>query len=263
MKTVRGFLIIVLAGLALAGPARAALPVHATLTEVRGDVQVSTAVPVSWHGAEKGMRLGNGALVMTGSDGSAELVFDDASALRLEKNTRLTVHKAERRQTFREMFVEVLNGRLLINVPKINKYGQAKFKVKTPLSSAAIRGTVFVMDSGPQTDVIAVYEGKVEAEGALPGGNVEVGAGQQTDVKAGGSPGAPHPLSAEMESYRQAIADLFAARIEEIRQDMDALKRLNQEYMDSHRKAIQDDMDTWRKEMERRMRERRENTAPQ
>lgn len=237
----------------------AADAIKATFTEVKGEVKISTAPASRWHVAEKGMRCGPGATIKTGPRGYAQLLFDDESALRLEKNTKLTLRQAEREKGVRAFLVEMFNGRLLSNIPKSNKFGKTKFQVKTPGCSAAVRGTQFVTESSTSGASVAVYEGSVVAENPSAKGEVEVSANQQTEVAGDRPPTAPHALSAEMENYRKDVAALFAQYSEGLRANMEAVQQMNALYMEKHRQEMQEGMDEFNDSFQGVMEEFRDN----
>ncbi len=249
--------------------------IGATLTSVQGDVYISTGPRASRRPAEKGMRCAPGAVVMTIPGGSAELLFEDGTALRIESNTLFVVRKAEREKSFREFLVEMVYGKILSNIPKINKSDKAKYQMKSPACVAAVRGTAFVMEvssAAVPSDkpgrplaaaaTVAVFEGRVRAENPSTPGAVEVGVGRQTDVLAGRAPAAAHSLSAAMEDYRTNIAALFAQRIGELRSDMEAVRAMNQDYMDRRQEKIQNDMDSYQDDVQQQMENFRKNTTP-
>ncbi len=242
-----------------AGTAAAADAIKATFTEVKGEVKVSTGPAARWHVAEKGMRCGPGATIKTGPRGYAQLLFDDESALRLEKNTKVTLRQAEREKGVRAFLVEMFNGRLLSNIPHANKFGKTKFQVKTPGCSAAVRGTQFVMESSTSGASVAVYEGSVAAENPNAKGTVEVAANQQTEVSGDRPPAAPHPLSAEMETYRKDVAALFAQYADGLRANMEAVQQMNAIYMEKHRQEMQEGMDEFNDSFQGVMEEFRNN----
>jgi len=95
-KTSLFFLLLLSAAIPASVRATAERPLKATLTEAKGDVQVieasQAAAPgdVRWKRARPGVILSANARLKTGADGSADLLFDDGTALHLDRNASLT-----------------------------------------------------------------------------------------------------------------------------------------------------------------------------
>lgn len=216
-----------------------------TLTDVAGDVSVSSGTRAPAREGEIGWRAEPGAVLRTGADGRAEVLFDDGTALRMEPNTLLRVQEASRVGRFRQFLVQLVDGRLLSNIPKWNRGARARFKVRTPVAVAAVRGTVFVTDASTAAATVAVYDGNVQA-GAAGGPTADVGPNQQTDLTPSGGAPVVRSLSAAMADYRDSVAELFAAHMDELRSDMDAVREMNQTYMENHRNEIENSMNDTR-----------------
>lgn len=238
------FVFLGLALTAAAAPAETR-NIPGTLTRVEGDVSVSTGTRAPAREGEIGWRAEPGAVLRTGADGRAEILFDDGTALRLEANTLLRVQEATRVGRFRQFLVQLVDGRLLSNIPKWNRGSRARFKVRTPVAVAAVRGTVFVTDASTAAATVAVYDGNVQA-GSAGGPAADLGPNQQTDVALSGGVPVVRGLSADMADYRDSVAELFAAHMDELRSDMDAVREMNETYMESHRNEIENSMNDTR-----------------
>ncbi len=206
----------------------------AVITSAQGKVQVKTAITSEWEKAEKGMECYESAKIKTGPTGSAEVVFNDGTALKIEKNSFITIQKSRQKRTFREFVFDLFNGRVLSNVKKKNKHGKAKFYMNTPLCAGAVRGTVFVVDHSSDTTHLAVYDGAVEAQAVNGQGSdsVKVRENTQTKVLSGQALEKPSGLSAEFADYRKNIAELFNRRVEGYRKNMEKVRRMNKEFME-------------------------------
>jgi ferric-dicitrate binding protein FerR (iron transport regulator) len=246
-----------LAAPVLAEPAKKGLEMGAIVTSVEGEVAASTAPGAAWRPVERGWRLGPTSSIKTGPGSSAELMVEDQTALRVDPDTTLTIEKASRKGYVRELKLKLARGRLLSSVVKANKFGKARYSVQTPLAVASIRGTVFVADAAEESSRLAVFEGTVQAQSLeRPEEEVEVGEKMEMDVK----PGVvmkPHPLSEDMEAYRQGMAALFETRIRAYREDMDQVRRLYEDLMNRRQTEMQDLMEERRLEYQRLMEERR------
>lgn len=260
--------VLLLAGLAFSIPwclvvGEESVSQGAVLTAVQGEVYLNAGSKGKLEKAQKGMKCQETDTINTGVNGSAELVFADGTALRVEKKSAFVIKRARQEPTMRDYLVQLVKGRLLCNVVKSDKFSKTQFGVKTPVCSAAIRGTVFVADHTSEETDLAVYEGAVEAasleEGKAEGEQkaVEVVPNTQTTVKKGSDPLPPHPLAAEFEEYRKNIADLFNQRIESLRQNMEEVRRINEEYMKTRSDLYQQQMDQRQKGYQELMEERR------
>jgi len=239
------------------------------LTSVKGEVSLRTNSTAEWEPAVKGMMCRESAEIRTGKTGSAELMFVDGTAIRIEKNSTIRLERIQRQKGFRDILIDLLNGRLLSNVKRHHKRTTSKYTVKTLAAVISVRGTVFAMDHSKKITECAVYEGVVEAESLKPKRKrgqtdkpVRINQNQQTRIKAGRAPLPPHPLTEEFEAYQKATADLFNRRIEAYRKDMDAVRRMYEDYMqrksDENKKKMEDRRKGYRELMEKRRKSRQQ-----
>ena len=61
-----------------------------------------------------------------------------------------------------------------------------------------------------------------------------------------------------MADYRDSVAELFAAHMDELRSDMDAVRQMNETYMENHRNKVEKFMNDARDNLQDLM----EGTAP-
>ncbi|HOW28504.1 MAG TPA: FecR family protein [Elusimicrobiota bacterium] len=225
---------------------------EAILTAVHGDVRISTAAHAPLIAAVKGMKCSVGATIRTGLTGSAELIYDDGTALRVDKNSALTIQNASFSNSVRTFLIQLYQGRLLNTLTGKNNRGPAKFSVRTPVCVASVRGTVFVTDCSSTTADVAVFEGSVAASADEKSAPVEIPANKQSNVKYGQQPSKPTDLSAEFEEYRKTVAELFTKQTEYYRQNMEEVRKMNVEYMENWRQGVQQEMDDYRKQFNQR-----------
>lgn len=256
--------------LAAAAGATSERPLKATLTVALGEVRVSTAPGASWEAAEPGMTLAAAARLKTGDDGSADLLFEDGTALRVEKNASLAIQTARDTGGWREYWVRLWSGRLLSQVAKKGPT-PVKYKVQTPVAVAAVRGTEFVADASDKDTQLAVFEGKVETQsmdaGEKPLGDaVALTPDQEVTLDQGRPAGPPRAISDAMQNYRRNAAALFRARMDLYRQDMGRLQKLQEDYMARRRQRTEKTMENNRKSnedaMERFRRRTRQHAPP-
>ena len=254
--------------------ATAERPLKATLTEAKGDVQVIEAAPAvpgpaAWKPAQPGVVLSANARLKTGPDGSADLLFDDGTALHVDRNASLTVETSRKTDDRREFSIRLWAGRLLSQVVR-NTQSPVRYQVRTPVASAAVRGTEFVADASTTDAKLAVFEGQVETQsldGDAPlGDSVTLQPDQEVSVERGRPVGPPQAISQAMAVYRRDVAALFQARMDGYRNDMDRVRRLQEEFMDRRRRETEGSMEDRQKKTNDAMqdfrRKMRQKTGP-
>ena len=118
----------------------------ATIKVLRGTVSVERAGH-SLPGA-LGLGLAQADQVVTGTDGTVGITFQDNSLLSLGPNSRLTVDRFEFDSTTHEGSFEtsLKRGKLAVISGKIAKHQEDAMKVRTPSSVLGVRGTEFVVE---------------------------------------------------------------------------------------------------------------------
>lgn len=236
----------------------------AVITAFQNEVTVSTGPAAAFMPAKKGMKCVVRSTVKTGRGATAELCFEDGTALKIEQNSQVVIKAARKTATLSEYFIDLVKGRLLNNVFKGAGRNKSKFSVKTPTAVASVRGTVFVVDATEEKSVVAVYEGTVEAgqpgasDVSEPAGGVAIPANSQSAVARDMPAAAPAPLEQEFADYRRNVAELFNQRIAYFREHMEEVRKMNEEYMENWRKEVQSGMDQNKKENDDAMKQFRE-----
>lgn len=98
-----------------------------------------------------------GDMVMTGSYSSAEIVFDDATIIKLGKNSKMIVRDLTRKGT-NKTIIDLLKGSIMAVVKKLND--KEEFSVRTKMAMAAVKGTEFIIEAGDD-ERVGVFEGSV------------------------------------------------------------------------------------------------------
>lgn len=147
-----------------------------TLTILSGDVSVR-------HGgdafalAADGDMVNEGDAVRTGADGRAVLTYFEGSSVTIEPSTELAIDRATALADGGTVVVMTQNiGRTWHVVTKLIS-GSSKYEVKTPASTASVRGTAFEVNSAPDATTVSTTEGTVVAhvdDPARPGSTVDV-----------------------------------------------------------------------------------------
>ncbi|MEA2081556.1 MAG: FecR domain-containing protein, partial [Elusimicrobiota bacterium] len=216
------FKILVAVGF-LAAPAFAA---SAIVTDVGGSVEYSrvgaessgvVSEPLSslWTLLTKGLYLQENDVVKTGPGGKASLVLDTGSQIDIGPSTKVKIAKLTDTDTLLDMAM----GELTNKVQKL-KEKKHSFKVKTPASVCAVRGTRFsvIVDNSGKTRV-NVFAGVVSArEISGIGEEIYIRQNQFLEILPGVAPGAAADLS-----FAPAAREVLMTKAEfmnEVRMDM-------------------------------------------
>lgn len=112
--------------------------------------------------------LYQGDTVITEDDSRMEIVFDDATIMKLDSNSRLIIKNLKRAKTA-ETVLELIKGKIFGVVKKLTQ--QEQFTVKTKMAMAAVKGTELIVEAGDE-DKVGVFEGSVEVSNIDMDGNV-------------------------------------------------------------------------------------------
>jgi len=152
---------IAMAVILIAGLSFAASRV-ATISLVRGNVEIQKAGESVWKGASVKAGLSIQDKVRTGNDGKCELTLDDGSLIKLRENTTMQINDLSQDDSTKKkssVFMLLL-GKLFA---KVTPQEGSKFEVATPAAVAGVRGTEFAITCKIDgfTDVL-VFKGKIE-----------------------------------------------------------------------------------------------------
>ena len=136
MKNIRARLS--LAALALLVPAGQAMAQTATLVDFKGKVELMKP-GAAWAAAVKGMRIDKGMTISTGFNSSATLQMGDSTVL-AKALTRLTLEELVRKENTVQTSLFLKVGKVRAEVKSSQGLAQ-DFKLKSPISTAAVRGT--------------------------------------------------------------------------------------------------------------------------
>ena len=204
---------------ALAAPRLTAAVKSAQVSALEGRAQRTRA-----GGGRSELRIGaavaQGDVLETAQDARLEILFGDASVLRLGPAAKLQLVEAHfgGARGARKLSARLFFGKLWAKVTAAI-HGEQRFQVETENAVAGVRGTTFRVDANrDRTVLVRVYEGEVAVgKGAPPAGGGErqevegprevtreqweklVGRQMQIVVAADGTPGEPEPFSPEAE----------------------------------------------------------------
>jgi hypothetical protein len=137
-----------------------ALAAATTVTVLSGDVQVRHAAR-SFVSATDGEVLVAGDTIHTGDGARAILTYFEGSTVSIEPNSELTIETASASSDGSTIVLMQQNfGRTWHVVTKLIT-GNSKYEVKTPASTASVRGTAFQVDSDAERTVVTTTEGTV------------------------------------------------------------------------------------------------------
>ncbi|MCC6235644.1 MAG: TonB-dependent receptor, partial [Verrucomicrobiales bacterium] len=144
----------------LTSPTSAPSSEPSRLVEVSGQVELATAGQADWHVARVGQALPLGSRVRTHAASRATLQFSDRSVLRLGPSSLVVVQPPRSAPATKRFRLDL--GRLFF----LDREAPSDIEFETPVATGAIRGTEFVLSSGPETDAssLALLDGVVEIQ---------------------------------------------------------------------------------------------------
>ena len=172
-----GFTLAIVLGIAGVVSNSKAFGAATTLTIISGDVNVRHGAAGAFALATDGEILNEGDGVRTGTDGRAVLTHFEGSTVTIEPATELTIENSSTLADGGTVVVMTQSvGRTWHVVTKLIA-GSSKYEVKTPASTASVRGTAFEVNSDPAQTTVSTTEGTVVArvaDPARPGTSVDV-----------------------------------------------------------------------------------------
>ncbi len=157
---------------------------QAQFTEIRGKVEVRPSGAAAWSPAEVGMRIRENTMISTGFGASATLRMG-ASTVRVEQLTRMEFEEIAEQSDAVQTRLSLNVGRMSAQVRSADER-RADFRVRSPISTAAVRGTDFGYDG----ERLEVDEGVV-AFFNLNGQERTVSAGQASETSGDEAPSSP------------------------------------------------------------------------
>ena len=216
-------LVGLLAMLALSGPAQAQMTA-ATAEVVRlvGRVDLMPKGQAAWTAASLGARLREGDQIRALAGGSADLNLPDGSTILVAENTRFAVTKLDydTANRDRDISVHVVAGKVRAQVQQagvtLARTRQSNFNISTPTGVAAVRGTIMVVATNPDTKetLVFVFPSPGQAPGSARATFFPKGGGAGVVVSAGtfvrqvgtAPPGTPTPVGNLPVTVQAALA---------------------------------------------------------
>lgn len=182
---------------------------EATVISVKGDVKADMKGDGNWTSCSQGLKLAKGAIIKTGADSTAEIVFDaqGLNVLKLNPDTQITID---------DSLVRMPQGSVIANFGNL-KPGSS-FTVKTPTAACGIRGSGMGVDFINGMTVVAAYKDKVYVQGLDAAGNavgveVTIPEGWKSEVAAGGGVSEPAGLTENEKQIWDAYVSAVTAGV--------------------------------------------------
>lgn len=201
-------LALVLGATGIAGAAKA-YAAGTTLSVISGDVQVRS-LGGTFATAIDGDLLRDGDTVRTG-EGRAVLTYFEGSTVTIEPNTELTIDATTTASDGGTVVLMTqLAGRTWHVVTKLIT-GGARYEVRTPASTASVRGTEFEVDADADATTVTTTEGVVVQhvpDPSRPGATVDVrvSAGTTQTQRRNEPPAPAQPRPAAQRTVTMSIA---------------------------------------------------------
>jgi len=163
----------------------------AQIKEMTGTVELKTSDSADWFTAKAGDRIGKDTIISTGFKSMA-IIAAGNSTIMVRPLTRLSLEEIINMNETETVNVKLNTGRIRVEVnPPAG--GKANFTVKTPITTASVRGTIFEMSPNN----IQVLKGAVDYRPA--NGNyirsVMVNAGYDSEINTD-TGSVVHPMTA-------------------------------------------------------------------
>ncbi len=166
--------------------------VTAVIKDVSGKVEIK-APGGTWKKAAAGMKISKGDYISTGFNSQAVLLLGESQVI-VKQLTRMELEKLVEKEGTLSTGLNLRVGRVRAEV-KSTKGLKQNFTLKSPISTAAVRGTSFEYDGRNLT----VYHGSVAFTNPL-GQQRLIPAGMESRIQAAGFPGSPEELKARLAS---------------------------------------------------------------
>jgi hypothetical protein len=198
------FVLVTTGVLALLFPSRAAAS-SSSLAILDGVVALSHN-GASFTQGRDGDLVQQGDVIRTGADSHVVLTFFDGSTIEVEPNSELIVDTLQANASGDILMTMVQTVGRSWHVVARALSSNSKYEVRTPTTTASVRGTAFQVNVTPTgLTNLQTTEGKVHAVTA--NADVEVAPGFQTNIAPGGAPPDPVTPAPEPTSVVKIVVD--------------------------------------------------------
>lgn len=168
---------------------------------IDGKVSVLKKGAQKWRVARVNMPLSEGDAVYSRKESFAEIVYSSGAILRMDEDTKIIINKV----TEKKSKTTTPLGNVWANMRKLVA-SKKEFELESPTATAAIRGTVFQMNTNKDSSTdVSVYEGKV-AVGPSKKEEEKKPAGPKERHEVPGPEEIPGPSEVTLEQWRTIVA---------------------------------------------------------
>lgn len=129
----------------------------AKIKRIEGKVSILKKGAAKWRDARVNMPINVGDEIYSREESFAELVYSSGAIIRLDEKTKVTIDELTARGTKSSTPI----GNIWANMRKLTM-SKKEFELSSPTATAAIRGTVFHMNTKKDSSTdVSVYKGKV------------------------------------------------------------------------------------------------------
>jgi hypothetical protein len=148
-----------------------------------------------------GVKLGTGSMLVTGPASGAYVSIPSVGMFKAGPNTEVMLPKKEEPKTHS---LEMLKGQMFMNLSadEIKKRGNATFRLKTPASLLAVKGTRFFALGQKKGTIVGLHQGSVEVTETASSQSRVLSPGNAVEVSAG-SIGTERPLTDEEAAFEK------------------------------------------------------------
>lgn len=178
----------------------------ATLRNVTGNVDILAQGQLPAKSAKNGDQIASGDLIRTKTGGTAEVVYQDGTTLRVAQRSRIDIgeHFSGKNPNSSEIKLTRGKVRAVVNLDNIKVSGAKKFEIKTSNAIAGVRGTDFIVAHEKALTNVLVNDGQVYVYNIFKDGQmVNLTPGMITTVYGRNKPTPPRPA---LESDKQKMS---------------------------------------------------------
>lgn len=185
---------------------RTAAGASTTLTILSGSVAIRAAGK-DFAPAEDGAILAAGDAVRTGPDGRAVLTYFEGTTVEIEPSSELTIDRATAGTDGSTVLLMTQNVGRTWHVVTHLLSGNSRYEVRTPASTASVRGTQFEIAVTDDSTTVTTTEGRVATSDPAQTTEVLVTPGLTTTTKKGERPTPPVPAPEPERRVTVTVAD--------------------------------------------------------
>lgn len=156
----------------------------AVISDYSGDCKVKKADTADWVSPAINLPVYQGDEFKTGSTSFVEIIFDDASIVRLSDNSNLKIDTLSRKESAAKTVFNLLTGKIMAIVDKL-KNEDSTFEVRTKMAIAAVKGTEFAVEADDAGNLFGVLEGSVQLRDLQGNLGALLGKGREAGFKGG------------------------------------------------------------------------------